>query len=205
MKWYTLYARLAAALVAIIAMVVSFAHISDTARSAGEATWASILIAISLDGLIVVGIMAGIEDARHNRKWRKSGVFAFWVGIAGTMSANLASAEPNMKAYLVALVAPTAFLISAHVLHQSGKPKPQQSTSDLQPTPDLPPFSQDVIRRVVIAAELARDNPMITPDELASRADVPLGHARRLLAQRNGAAPDQAEPALATPAPTETS
>lgn len=203
---YTWAARLLATGVCAIAFVASFHHIRDVALAAGESELVATLIPLSIDGVVLTGILAWLADEANNRRIRPWALLAVWLGVAGTILANLRSASPTLTAYMIAAAPPVALLISTKVLLWEGKPKEQTATPSTSDVLELPEFTQDVIRRVVLAAELARAEPAIEPTDLAQRASVPLRHAQRVIsASRNGAASDQAEPALATPAPTETS
>lgn len=121
-------ARTAAVVVALVAGAASYQHIAAVALAAGEPQWVAYSLPFAIDGLIVVGVAALLEDKAANLLPRRSAWAAVVVGVAATLAANVASAEPTVTARLVAAAAPIAFLISVEVLTRSGRPRP--ATSD---------------------------------------------------------------------------
>jgi hypothetical protein len=128
--WTAISARFAALVVAAVAGAASFSHIADVAIGAGERVWVGYALPLAIDGLIVVGVAALLEDKRTNRIPRLSARFAVMVGVLATLAANIASAEPTSTARLVAVAAPVSFLLSIEVLTRTGKPR---KDDDLQP------------------------------------------------------------------------
>jgi hypothetical protein len=114
-------ARGAAAVVAAVAGAASFEHIASVAIAAGERAWVGYSLPLAIDGLIVVGVAALLEDQRRHRHGRLSARLAVLVGVAATLAANVASAEPTGTARLVALAAPVSFLLSVEVLTRTGR------------------------------------------------------------------------------------
>jgi Ca2+/Na+ antiporter len=114
-------ARGAAAIVAIVAGAASFEHIASVAIGAGERAWVAYSLPFAIDGLIVVGVAALLEDQRQGRHRRLSARLAVLVGVIATLAANVASAEPTWTARLVALAAPVSFLLSVEVLTRTGR------------------------------------------------------------------------------------
>lgn len=127
-------ARLAAAIVALVAGAASYQHIAAVALSAGEPEWVAYTLPLAIDGLIVVGVAALLEDKAAGLRPRRSAWLAVIVGVAATLAANVASAEPTVTARLVAAAAPVAFLISVEVLTGRGRPVSSNDGS-LSPTP----------------------------------------------------------------------
>lgn len=127
-------ARLAAAIVALVAGAASYQHIAAVALSAGEPPWVAYTLPLAIDGLIVVGVAALLEDKAASLRPRRSAWLAVIVGVAATLAANVASAEPTVTARLVAAAAPVAFLISVEVLTGRGRPVSSNDGS-LSPTP----------------------------------------------------------------------
>jgi hypothetical protein len=119
--WTRVAARGAAAIVAGVAGAASFEHIASVAIAAGERTWVGYSLPLAIDGLIVVGVAALLEDQRRGRHGRTSARLAVLVGVAATLAANVASAQPTWTARLVALAAPVSFLISVEVLTRTGR------------------------------------------------------------------------------------
>jgi hypothetical protein len=119
--WVRVAARTAAAVVALVAGAASFEHIASVAVGAGERTWVGYSLPFAIDGLIVVGVAALIEDQRQGRRGRVSARLAVLVGVVATLAANVASADPTATARLVALAAPVSFLLSVEVLTRTGR------------------------------------------------------------------------------------
>lgn len=121
MNVHTVSARAAAALVATIAGAASWEHIASVAAGAGERPWVAYSLPAAIDGLILVGVAALLEDKRAGRVGRLSARLAILVGVLATLAANVASAEPSGTARLVAVAAPVSFLLSVEVLTRTGR------------------------------------------------------------------------------------
>ncbi|MDG4770692.1 DUF2637 domain-containing protein [Solwaraspora sp. WMMD792] len=134
----TLASRGAAVVVALVAGYASWRHIADVARSAGEHGSVAVLLPLAVDGLILVGTMAMLDDKRHRRSPRWSARVALVFGVLATIAANIASAEPTTTARLVAAVPAVSFLLAIEVLVRSGKP-----ITDPAPVVDEQPVSDD--------------------------------------------------------------
>jgi hypothetical protein len=133
-------ARGAAAVVAGVAGAASFEHIASVTIGAGERAWVGYSLPLAIDGLIVVGVAALLEDQRRHRHGRLSARLAVLVGVAATLAANVASAEPTGTARLVALAAPVSFLLSVEVLTRTGrKLSTPDDTTNPQPDTGRPP------------------------------------------------------------------
>lgn len=209
---YTWAARLLATGVCAIAFVASYNHIKAVALDAGESPLVATLIPLSIDGVVLTGILAWLADEANSRSIRPWALVAVWLGVAGTIAANLRSAEPNLTAYMIAAAPPVALLIATKVLLWEGRPKPAQESDTSDQDRDrepLDPHSEDAITRAITAAGLARANPYANPRDVAKSAGVSVRHATRVLAANrpsaNGSTPDHPEPTPAAPAPTETS
>ncbi|MFE9206225.1 DUF2637 domain-containing protein [Micromonospora sp. NPDC007230] len=126
--------RLTTALVALVAGYASFTHIYDVAREAGEHPSVASVLPLSVDGLVLVGSLAVLDDKRNGRKPRLSARLAIAFGVVATLAANVASAEPTWIARAVAAVPPLAFLIAVEVLSRRGKVLASQPESVSRPT-----------------------------------------------------------------------
>ncbi|MFY1687278.1 DUF2637 domain-containing protein [Plantactinospora sp. WMMB782] len=113
--------RATTALVALVAGYASFSHIFKVARQAGEHVSVAAVLPLSIDGLILVGTLAMLDDKRSGRKPRLSARLAVAFGIIATLAANIASAHPTWTARAVAAVPPVAFLLAVEVLSRRGK------------------------------------------------------------------------------------
>lgn len=171
MNWTKFAARAAAFIVAVVAGAASFSHIADVAIAAGERIWVAYALPLAIDGLIVVGVAALIEDNREERVPRKSARLAVLLGVVATLAANVASAEPHLEARLVAVAAPVAFLISVEVLTRSGRKKGiVGAVADVLTT-----------EQVVDGSALPAETPVGTPTETpaAVKTEVAEGEGKR--------------------------
>jgi Ca2+/Na+ antiporter len=186
--WTLVAARTAAAVVALVAGAASFEHIASVAIAAGERPWVAYSLPAAIDGLIVVGVMALIEDQRQARTPRRVARLAVATGVAATLAANLASAHPTWTARLVALAAPVSFLLSVEVLTRTGRKlsTPDDTTTVPQPVPATTPAGQAAVarartrpaaprRRTTAAARVAQaatQTPTATAAEIAARLGI---------------------------------
>lgn len=186
MTGHTLAARAAAALVAAVAGAASFEHIASVAAGAGERPWVAYALPLAIDGLIVVGVAALLEDRRAGRVPRLSARVAVVVGVVATLAANVASAEPTWTARLVAIAAPVSFLLAVEVLTRTGRKadtgpdRPATSTRTAQRPSRRTPAAAKV------AAALAKQ-PDATAAELAALAGVSTRTVRRVNGARTAA------------------
>jgi hypothetical protein len=181
MNHLTVSARGAAALVATVAGAASYSHIADVATGAGERPWVAFALPLSVDGLIVVGVSALLEDRRAGRVPRMSARVAVAVGIAATLAANIASAEPTWTARAVAVTAPIAFLLAVEVLTRTGRPapatpRPPATAAPPRPVANRPAARQTAAQRVNAARSV---NPGASVAELSRLANVSRSTVRR--------------------------
>lgn len=193
----TLTSRAAAAVVAAVAGIISYGHIRSVALDAGESNLAGALLPLGVDGLILVGTMAMLDDKRQGRRPRPSARFALGFGIVATIAGNIGSAEATWTARAVAAVPALSFLIAVEVLARSGRklveqaqPEPLVDSATTAPTPadDTPavPVRPAARRRSTgkrTAAEkvaAARQRyPDATQAEVAKKAGVSVRTAAR--------------------------
>ncbi|MBM0232892.1 DUF2637 domain-containing protein [Micromonospora sp. STR1_7] len=140
MNLSTVTSRAAAALVAAVAGFASYQHIYDVASTAGEHVSVAAVLPLAIDGLILVATLAMLDDKRHQRRPRLSARVALVFGILATLAANVASANPNVTARLVAAVPAVSFLLAVEVLARTGKPLPVVTPlAGLVDQPETPP------------------------------------------------------------------
>lgn len=164
-------ARVAAAVVALVAGAASYQHIASVALVAGEAPWVAYSLPFAIDGLIVVGVAALLEDKAEHRRPRRSAWLAVVFGVAATLAANVASAEPTWTGRLVAVAAPLSFLIAVEVLTRSGR---RLATPDDTITTTDPAA---VAAADALAAAMAVDNtpaPVPAPVQVSTPAPTPV-------------------------------
>lgn len=176
----TVAARGAAVVVATVAGAASFEHIASVAIAAGERAWVGYALPAAIDGLIVVGVAALLEDKRHARRGRISARVAVLVGVVATLAANVASAEPTGTARLVAITAPVSFLLSVEVLTRTGRRLSTPDDTASKPAggkaDSVAPSAASNGRRRPTAAErvsraVAR-TPQASPAQIAARLRV---------------------------------
>lgn len=105
----------AVCVVAGVAAVCSFAHMQSLAAQHGE-EWRSWLIPLSVDGMLVASTLAIVDR-------RRAGLPAGWVpwfglalGILASLAANVAAAQPNPIARIIAAWPPVAFAVAVETL-----------------------------------------------------------------------------------------
>jgi hypothetical protein len=140
MNLHTVSARSAAALVAVIAGAASWEHIASVAYGAGERAWVAYSLPAAIDGLIVVGVAALLEDRARGLRSRWRARTAVVAGVLATLAANIASAEPTVTARLVAVAAPVSFLLAVEVLTRPGR---QPAAAPDPPTSGNPPSATE--------------------------------------------------------------
>lgn len=90
------------AMLAVIAAVVGYGHMHAFVLSHGEGAWASALIPLSADGMIVASSMSLLLDSRLGRR----GGFLPWAalitGALANLGANIAVAEPTLVGRVIA-------------------------------------------------------------------------------------------------------
>ena len=166
--------RATTTLVALIAGYASYRHIAQVATEAGEHPSVAVVLPFAIDGAILVGTLAILEDKRSGRKPRLSARIAIAFGVIATLAANIASAQPTWTARAVAAVPPLAFLISIEVLSRRGKliqpepitlvepvtvePEPIREPVTAEPEPAVEPN-----REPTREPELATAEPKVEP------------------------------------------
>jgi hypothetical protein len=163
--------RAAAALVAAVAGFSSYQHIVKVATGAGEHHSVGYVLPLAIDGLIVVGTAALLEDKRANRQPRLSARFALGFGIVATIAANIASAQPTWTARLVAAVPAISFLIAVEVLARAGKPRVATEPATVTPADGALTAIADAIVDAIPPATAATPGPAnSTPRRVARKA-----------------------------------
>jgi Ca2+/Na+ antiporter len=209
-RTHTIAARLAAMTVAAVAGAASFEHIASVAIGAGERVWVGYSLPFAIDGLIVVGIAALLEDKRHHRHGRLSARLAVLVGVVATLAANIASADPTWTARLVAITAPVSFLLSVEVLTRSGRrlSTPDDTTGDPAPpaavdaaTPATRPRATNGTgRQRPTAAQRVARAVAKTPDATAAQIAARLRVSERTVQRYWPRAAQDTHPTAAVPA-----
>ncbi|KAB1160116.1 DUF2637 domain-containing protein [Micromonospora sp. AMSO12t] len=102
--------------VAGIAAWSSWSHMVAVALRFGERPEVAYVLPLSVDGMLVVASAAMVEDKRACRRVRWSARTAFAVGVAASVAANIAAAEPSLGARIVAAWPAVALLLVVEML-----------------------------------------------------------------------------------------
>lgn len=102
-------------LVALVAAIVSYSHMRALAVRAGEG-WRSILLPLSVDGLLVAASLVLLVRRRSGLPGSALAWMALVLGLAVSLLANVAAAEPTVVGRLVAAWPPIAFGIAYELL-----------------------------------------------------------------------------------------
>jgi len=109
-------AILGVATVAATAAVISFSHVQALARTAGEPELTAWLLPLSIDGAIAAAAAVVLADSKASRRT----TFLTWLmlalGLAASLAANIASAQPTWTARAVAAWPPIALALGIEVL-----------------------------------------------------------------------------------------
>jgi hypothetical protein len=102
--------------VAITAAVISFSHVRSLALRAGESELTSWLLPVSIDGAVVAAVSVLLADSRAGRRPAPLTWLLLTLGLAASLAANVASAEPTHTARAVAAWPPVALALGIEVL-----------------------------------------------------------------------------------------
>ena len=109
------------AVVAVTAAVISFSHVRRLALEAGEHQLASLLLPVSIDGAIVAAVAVILADSRAGRRPAGLTWLLLALGLAGSLAANIASAEPTLTARAVAAWPPVGLALGIEALAGMGR------------------------------------------------------------------------------------
>ncbi|WP_326829065.1 DUF2637 domain-containing protein [Streptosporangium sp. NBC_01810] len=129
-------------ILAAIAGAGSFTHIRDTATEHGQDGWMAWAVAVCID---LTCVMAARERQRDKKNGRQRNGWISWPtlvlvgGIALSLAANLAQAEPSAWGWITAATPAGAFLIAVSMLERrSTDPRSEPSPAPV-PVPDAVP------------------------------------------------------------------
>lgn len=168
-------AILGVATVAATAAVISFSHVQALARTAGEPELTAWLLPLSIDGAIAAAAAVVLADSKAGRRT----TFLTWLmlalGLAASLAANIASAQPTWTARAVAAWPPIALALGIEVLasmsRRSGpiapaRPGTPETTTSEQTEPrQASPHtsSRSVSTSAPLTAPLPASGPSTTP------------------------------------------
>ena len=102
--------------VAVSAAVISYSHVMELARRSGETEMATWLLPLSIDGAIAAAVAVILADSRAGRRPRGLTWLLLALGLAASLAANIASAQPTVTARAVAAWPPLALAVGVEVL-----------------------------------------------------------------------------------------
>jgi hypothetical protein len=120
------------ALVAACAAVISYRHVQRLARHAGETPAAALLLPLALDGAIAAAVAVILADSRRGHRPRPLTWLLLALGLSGSLAANIASAQPEATARVIAAWPPLLLAVGVEVL--AGLTRP---TRTAVPAPEL--------------------------------------------------------------------
>jgi len=101
-RWIRRTTTVTVLLLAGIAAVVSYTHMHALALEHREGAWASALIPLSCDGMIVASSMALLSDSRLGGRGGVLPWALLIVGALASLAANIAVAEPTLAGRVIA-------------------------------------------------------------------------------------------------------
>ncbi|MFF3445305.1 DUF2637 domain-containing protein [Streptosporangium sp. NPDC002721] len=123
---------------AVIAAVGSFTHISELAAEHGQHGWQSWAVAVCIDLMCVMAARELQRDKRTGRPRRGPISWPALVlagGIVLTLAANLASAETSVWGWICAATPAVAFLVAVSMLERRASHRPPSPVVDPAPAP----------------------------------------------------------------------
>ncbi len=140
--WARAFTTAAVVVVALVAAVVSYEHMREVGTAAGEG-WRSWLLPLSVDGLIVAASMTMLVRRRRGQPAGWLAWSSLLLGIAASIAANVASADPGPIPRLVAAWSPLALLLAVELLMQQGRtPTPRSARARVNPQLNRVPADQ---------------------------------------------------------------
>ena len=145
-------------LVAAVAAVVSYAHMQEVARDAGEG-WRAYLLPLSVDGLVVAASMVLLTRRRVGLPGGWLAWCALLGGVGASLAANIAAAEPTTTARMVASWPAVAFAVAFELLLQ------QRRVAVAGPVGGDPPAGDSVgdVGEPARPSRVARETPVPSP------------------------------------------
>jgi hypothetical protein len=105
--------------VAGIAAWSSWSHMVAVALKFGERPEVAYVLPLSVDGMLIVASTAMVDDKRAGRPVRWSARIAFVAGVAASVAANIAAAQPTLGARIVAAWPAVALLLVVEILSRA--------------------------------------------------------------------------------------
>jgi hypothetical protein len=115
-KWISRAAAGTVAALAGLAATISYSHMRQLAGEHGQAGWHAHAFPLSVDGLEIVASLVLLADRRAGRRSGWLPWAALAVGTAGSLAANVATADPSPISRLIAGWPALALLIAVKLL-----------------------------------------------------------------------------------------
>jgi Protein of unknown function (DUF2637) len=172
-----------AAVVAGIAAWSSYSHMVHVALRFGERPEVAWLLPFSVDGMLVVASVAMVDDKRSGRRVRPMARIAFAAGVAASIAANIAAAQPTWGARVVAAWPALALLLVVEMLSRSGRAHPAK-------TPAAEPPAEPPLAPEQVPAQVPEPlRPPLSDPEVPADVPVTVPAAVPVPPQRNNASP----------------
>jgi len=163
-------------LVAAVAAIVSYAHMQEVARDAGEA-WRAWLLPLSVDGLVVAASMVLLAQRRAALPGGRLAWCALLGGVAASLAANVAAAEPTATARVVAAWPALAFAVAFELLLQ------QRRVQVVDPVDALPVEVVDPVGEDSPAAHPVDNDPGEVGEPVSPVDATPVGEVDPMAAR----------------------
>jgi len=155
--------------VAAVAAVVSYEHMRTVAERAGE-QWRSLLLPLSVDGLVVAASMVLLTRRRAGLPGGRLAWCALLGGVGASLAANIAAAEPTATARVVAAWPALAFAVAFELLLQQRREPVADPVDD--PVGEDSPTAEPVVDGPGEVLE-----PVVEPDPLGTAVAQLVGTA----------------------------
>lgn len=128
-------ATIGAVPVGLVGLWVSYGHIYDVTLNAGESQSTAAIMALSVDGLMIV---SGISIVSGRKSFMP--YLAFTLGMLASLAANVVSADPSGLSYVVAGWPAVSLTVTSELLLRMWaparrKPKPRARASQVNAKP----------------------------------------------------------------------
>jgi hypothetical protein len=186
------------AVVASLAAWSSWSHMVHVALRFGERPEVAYVLPLSVDGMLIVASTVMVDDRRTGGRVRWSARIAFVAGVAASVAANIAAAEPTDGARIVAAWPAVALLLVVEMLARTRRSEavqpPPAPPADISPSLEAPrqdraakPSGLPVRRRSAAdtaqaIASIRMERPDATRHDIARTLGLSERHVRRLLA-----------------------
>jgi hypothetical protein len=171
------------AAVATIAAWSSWSHMVHVALKFGERPEVAYVLPISVDGMLIVASTAMVEDKRSGRSVRWSARIAFAAGVATSVAANIAAAQPTVGARIVAAWPAVAMLLVVEMLSRGRTPidptATTRSAGDNRPAVDTHETEPE-------GAPMVSTMDPVSVERPATSVDGPFNGGGRLRPRRTG-------------------